>query len=374
MVVRRAGGIVFALPALAQWFAAEALLGDVIGAADLLEAPEDLDLWRYPLALALASASFPRAESLMRPLLTVEPGFALVVVDTALAQADVEGSVPPPWREAARQVRTSLQALVDGLGPVSKLIADVDDAGQVLPLAASTTDRHFLAAFWRAAEPRPEIFPLPPGFNIFDAGWDWGSIRSATCGTTAAWAWRWSLDDLRQDLERLLRDRALPIPRTGPLADEEVWACALDLMDRPPLVCSELPLTDVLERLERMVEERGPQDVLVYQHVGRRGHEVGPVVDHLRTLRDRGETVLRAPLPVADRPMGGGYTSDFYSPERLVGSERPCIGKPSTRTAQSSIAGSQPSRVGSNTECSSLPAWSASSIPITSTAPAADRG
>lgn len=318
MVVRRAGGIVFALPALAQWFAAEALLADVIGVADLLEAPEDLDLWRYPVALALASASFSRAESLMRPLLAVEPGFALIVVDTALAQADVEGSVPPPWREAARQVRTTLQALVDGLGPVSKLIADVDDAGQILPLAASTTDRHFLAAFWRGAEPRPEIFPLPPGFNIFEAGWDWGSIRSATCGTTAAWAWRWSLDDLRQDLERLLRDRALPIPGTGPLADEEVWACALDLTDRPPLVCSELPLTDVLERLERMVEETGPHDVLVYQHVGRRGHEVGRIVDRLCALRDRGDTVLRAPLPVADRPMGGGYTSDFYSPERLV--------------------------------------------------------
>jgi hypothetical protein len=53
MVVQRANGLAFVLPALAQWFAAQALLRGEITAAALLDAPEDLELgatrlqWRF---------------------------------------------------------------------------------------------------------------------------------------------------------------------------------------------------------------------------------------------------------------------------------------------------------------------------------------
>lgn len=52
IVIERAGGLAFGLPAIAQWLAAQALLLDEVDVAALLRAPEDLELWRYPVALA----------------------------------------------------------------------------------------------------------------------------------------------------------------------------------------------------------------------------------------------------------------------------------------------------------------------------------
>lgn len=77
MVERRGAGLAFVLSAVAQWFAAQALLLDEFDARRLLDAPEDLELWRYPLALAISLGSADRAGHLLAPFLAGEAGFAM---------------------------------------------------------------------------------------------------------------------------------------------------------------------------------------------------------------------------------------------------------------------------------------------------------
>lgn len=248
-LVRRGGGVVFALPVLAQWFASQALARGEVTTDELLGASEDLELWRYPVALHLAACSSGAAKTLMGSLLARSPGFALRVIGTALTQSASRGSAAPPWREAGRQLRGALQALADAFGPAAPLVAEVDENGRILPLAVSSSEGYVNASYWHGAASRPPVFAMTADHNPFAPGPGWGSSRGSAIGPTATWAWRWALDDLRDDSERLLRYRGIPVPPTGPLADEEVWATALDLFDTPPLVTDNLPLDELIKAL-----------------------------------------------------------------------------------------------------------------------------
>lgn len=69
LVVRRPAGIAPGLPVIAQWFAAQALLLGEVDVEPLLAAPDDIDLWLYPLAIAVATGSQERGAALLEPLM-----------------------------------------------------------------------------------------------------------------------------------------------------------------------------------------------------------------------------------------------------------------------------------------------------------------
>ena len=156
MVERRGSGLVFVLPAVAQWFAAQALLLEEIDSQCLLEAPEDLELWRYPLALAISLGSAERASSLLSPILAVEAGFAMRVLDATFGQAVLGGVTPPPWREGGQRAREALQGLADALGRLGLLVCDVGPSRPGAPdgrgQGRASPHRGVLA--WRRGAPR----------------------------------------------------------------------------------------------------------------------------------------------------------------------------------------------------------------------------
>jgi hypothetical protein len=317
MVVERPGGLAFGLPALAQWFAAQALQVGEITAADLLRAPEDLELWRDPLGLAVASGSSSHTTPLLRELFAGEPGFAFRVIDTAVGQAVVSGVTPPPWRDGAQHARDALQTIADALGPLAPLVANTDDTGHVLPMAAASGAHHLTIAFFRDPS-RPDISPLPGGLaGLGPAPPGVVRLRSAQVGDGPAWTWQWALGGVGHDVDAMLKRRSLPIAPAGPLADEEAWATALDLLNESPLLCAELPLSDVLDAVENLTAETDSGTVTILSMPGRRRHDLGAVRRYLLDRRERGETELRLPLPTADK-RAGGWVGDFYTDERLL--------------------------------------------------------
>lgn len=318
MVTERAGGVAFVLPALAQWFAAQALLLEEVAPHQLLEVPEDLELWRYPLGLALALGSADQAAGLLRPVLAVEAGFALRVLETAFGQAILGGATPPSWREGGRQIRQALQALADALGPLAPLVADTDQVGQLGPMAVGSGERHLTVAFWHGDDDRPEVFALPADFDLFHAGWEWGTIRSSEVGPGAAWAWNWSMTEIRQALDRVVRGRWLPLPLTGHLAEEEVWATGCDLVDQSILVCDALDLEPLRARLGRVPDESYERGPVVAGRAGAPKHDLRGLRHHVRSLSERGHAQLRSPLPTADLQPSGGSIGEFFSDERLL--------------------------------------------------------
>lgn len=318
MVERRGGGLAFVLPAVAQWFAAQALLLGEITSVQLLGAPEDLELWRYPLALAISLGSADRAPELLAPLLDREAGFAMRVLDATFGQAVLGGATPPPWREGGERAREALQSLAEALGPLAPFVCDVDDAGRVRPMAVSSGPNHLTVAFWRGEESRADVFALPEDVHPFQPGPEWATVRWSQVGPGAAWAWHWAHQEIHERLDRVLRHRALPVDPLGPLGQEAAWAAACDVAQVSELVTGSIELdalTDALDKVPEEFYEQGP----VILHRGSRAYDLRGLRLVVAAAGERGETELVAPVPHADQnPGGGGRIGDFFSEDRLL--------------------------------------------------------
>lgn len=327
---RRAGGLAFVLPAMAQWFAARALLLGETSAEQLLAAPENLELWRYPLALAISLGSAGRASELVAPLLSSEAGFGLRTLDATFGQAVLGGGVPPPWREGGEQAREALQRLADALGPLAPIVCEADAAGRVRPMAVSSGPSTLTVAFWKGVEERPYVFPMPANVSLFEASPDWGTRRGSQVGPGAAWAWDWALKGIHRRLDHVLRDRALPVAPLGPLGREAAWAAACDLVGASVLVTDEIalePLASMLEQVSNELYEQGP---VVFQK-GLVSHDLRGLRLVVIESRARGDTRLVPRVPPADLDPGGGIIGEFYSDKRLV--------EVATRVYEAAVAG-----------------------------------
>lgn len=320
LVVERPGGLVLGLPVIAQWFAAQALLLGEITSAELCEAPDDVDLWRYPLAIAVATASHDDAAALLGPLMDAIPGFAFLVIDEALGTATLEGIAAPPWLQAGTQMRQAMQTMADGLADLAGLAFPLDADGQLLPLGANASGEHVDYAVWVGDEPRDDVFRLRHDRSFFDPEPGLSMVGFAAVGRGSAWAWRWARDRLRHELQELFKARALPYSPGGPAQAEATWLLATTLADRNPLFVDQIDIEPLLDRLEKTVADAERHHANSVSLLTRGGEvDATTACDALRALRARGVTQLTSPHPVSDqRPNGGGMIGDYYSEERLL--------------------------------------------------------
>ncbi|HWA53817.1 MAG TPA: hypothetical protein VG816_06555 [Solirubrobacterales bacterium] len=317
IVIEEAGRLEFALPALAQWFAAEAILESEFGLEEILKAPDDLELWLYPMALSISYGSGENAEHLVGGLLESEPGFALRVLDTVFKQAVLEGSPAPPWRDAGEAIRASLERLRDALAPAGPLLTDSDDDGGLAPMAIATNGTRLTVAFYRGAD-KGSLSELPNDVDIFRAGPEWGSLRAAPVGPGAAWAWRWSRDVIKDGFKRLVRQRAFPIAPDGPLAEEEVWSCAVELEGKSFIASERFEIEKLIRRINELAlaVSDNPVAPVVRLRYGR--HDLMQVLAYLRRLEGEGRSALEAPIQPPDQLDAGHWIGELYSDERLV--------------------------------------------------------
>jgi hypothetical protein len=122
---------------------------------------------------------------------------------------------------------------------------------------------------------------------------------------------------VREGLEALVKHRVLPIPNAGPLADEEAWAAAIDLLGQSVLTCNSLPLTDVGAACDQRLVHADPDSEVIVAAAGGGQHDLRGLARYLRRLEAAAEAKLQAPLPTADR-LTGSWTGDLYSDERLL--------------------------------------------------------
>jgi hypothetical protein len=306
------------LPALAQWFAAQSLLLGETDVEDLLGAPEDLELWRYPVGLVVALGSWEQSKACLLPLLDRAPGFAFRVLAVAFSQALVSGNPAPPWREAGKQAREALQAMLDAAGDVRALTSVTDPSGRVRPMAVSTTDDGVTVAFWQGASERPDVFAMPSDVGFFSHDWDWGPIRMARVGSGATWAWQWARDTFKGELVRRIKSRSLPIPAEGPLADEVVWSFGCARLRQSVLITEKLPIEPLLTSITDSIASVGDVDGLTISIPGEGDYDAFAIRRYLERRLEVGDEELWAPLPPADRDRGGGLIGEFYTDDRLT--------------------------------------------------------
>jgi hypothetical protein len=304
LVIEQSGALSFPLPILTQWFAAQSLAAGKLTPSELASDIRRLEHWRYPLIIFVGAFGHDQVTEFLTVLASEHPAFTAEVVKESLVSWGLEESLPlPPLPECGHRIRTAMQAWVKGIGPLAQLIAPVCGDGSIFPIGLRMHETHLSAAWYRGDGEIAEVTELPskahyPSEKQF---WlDWPTLRSSQPGRQSAWAWRWTLDELVDNLSRLLQDRALPVSK-GPLAREAFWQAMLKFTGRGSMYRGGIQLDEIEEILAQL-----PPDFAVIT-IDKWTFPVDYIWAEVNRLREAGEEELHAPWPGPDVEIHRGH-------------------------------------------------------------------
>lgn len=303
------GTISFALPILTQWFAAHALKEDYASLGQM--SPQEYEKWRYPLIIATGVFSHETVRQLLEPVIASDPGFAAQIVDEAVAKPGTSEDVAaPPVSEAEARLRDAMTAWTKALGPLAGEVAPVASSGALLPVGARS-DGPWLTSGWHKSDDQGASAPTFPAGSIFGGfRHDWIMVRSARPGGQPAWAWRWTLDSLVNQLYRVLDSRNLSVSVPA-LQEEEDWYFALALLGKGSLAHEPILLSTIRERLSRH-----PSTIVL--HTGRERLNLPRFRARIQELEAAGVEQLVPPHSTGDRKHRSGWIWGDYSNEQLL--------------------------------------------------------
>jgi hypothetical protein len=292
-----------------------------------------LERWRYPLVIAVGIFGYARVERILGPIVRSAPAFASQVVKEGLARwafsDDTATSLP---EEVAQQMRAAMSRWVEGIGPLAPLIAPVREDGSLSTLGLSVAaGRVYDRSWYRGDADLGDVVPLDEYLPDMQPNREWPNIRGVGKHRQPAWTWRYTLEDLRSDLSKLLKERRLPLSG-GLLVEEAAWDAAREMRKRFDRGNYREREPILLEAVEGYLDLMGwDADAVTFGNQwgrGGRNYELKYLKDKVHSLRDAGEGELRPPWPMHDRMpgdpryvetgRGGAYVWAWYSPEALL--------------------------------------------------------
>jgi hypothetical protein len=264
LVVVKDGMAWFPLALAAQWLAAQALADGARSGEQLAENPRDLELWRYPLAMLIGNYTHEQVSLVIGPLAERQPGFLSQIIDESIARWGSGTESAVPLQEAGVRIRETMPYWLRGFGQMGSLLLPGFEASTShLPPIGVAQDGPRLAAGWyQGDEQLNDISHLP--LELFFSGSEtpadrgWPRIRSVEPSSQAAWAWRWTMEEISNTLNTWLGERALPIEKTR-LERPRVWLASLALLGLANSYSQPLPITRVRERASELRPQADPK-------------------------------------------------------------------------------------------------------------------
>ena len=115
-------GLSFSLATFEQWFASRAVLEDAVALDNILHNLVSFDRWKYVLSMVLASGEPSRVDPAMAAIARWNPGaigWIINETESAGLYRYPPSSSGDNWQEVGTRLRFALEALLDGLGPLS---------------------------------------------------------------------------------------------------------------------------------------------------------------------------------------------------------------------------------------------------------------
>lgn len=333
LVFERSGKIGFPLAILTEWFAAQSLAAGNPDPQVLASDSEQLELWRYPLIMAIANFGHDQVSKLLTPLTEKHPAFAAQLVNEALASRFIEPDLPP-WNICGERIREAMQAWVAGIDQptehsLAKLIAPVQDDGKVRTIGVHIESTKLITGWYYGDNLLKDVVQATNSQVSSLPVWDHIRIVERICSQTVtvpqlenqpAWAWRWTLDELVSSLSKLLEHRAIPVSK-GILAHESLWKLARSLLRVSKNISlhyypSHRPIN--LDILEQCLLEF-PQDINRFGIGGLTLYrsDLNYLSIKVAELRETGETKLNPPWPEPDYYSVEGWPWQCYPPEKI---------------------------------------------------------
>ncbi|MEG4205757.1 hypothetical protein QUA20_17730 [Microcoleus sp. Pol7_A1] len=278
LVVEHSEHLRFSLPMLTQWFAKESLATGKPYPNELASEIERIERWRYPLILATATLDSDKVSRFLVAIAERYPAIAAEIVNEALVDANITNETSLPQSlELGRQVRTAMQAWINGIASIAQLIAGVREDGTLPPIGVRISKKRLdidlpidfdiieskvEIARYIGNNVRPDVFKLDLGLtnpeDLLKKGFDW--YRSPALQQQSCWPWKWTQQTLVESLSALLQKFRLPIDR-GILVQEGAWRAALLITKRysnGSLHYSPIPLAEIeqcLDKFDRVFRE-----------------------------------------------------------------------------------------------------------------------
>jgi hypothetical protein len=272
LVVEDADSLRFPLPILTQWFAAQSLASDSSLIEKIAKDRQRLELWQYPLAIAVATFPPNRVSELLTPIAESQPALAANIVSEALAFHGRSREISSPSTlELGQQVRDATQAWINGFRSFAALIPFLEQDGTLPTLgvrlsqavleAASPSEAPLTTAWvevaWHSGnENLPDVIELPPGREDSDYLWSlgWKDVHGFLPYSHMSWAWKWTLE---QVISSLLKQRSFPV-EAGYLSLEAAWFGALSISQRHQNYSYPISLSEIEAILSRIEDSHFP--------------------------------------------------------------------------------------------------------------------
>jgi nucleoside phosphorylase len=308
LIARRGDLIGFALPIVAQWFAAQAVTRSSVDLPTITADKQRSGAWRYPFSIVAASSNRGKVDELMRLLTSDDPALAAVVLEDAVrqtftvaGQADAADTFAPEER-----LQVAWRSWASGLGEMTPAAGPPGSPGTPDSIRTRVEGNEMIVEWFDGpvdARPRSRLLH---------------TLHMSNESRPDAWYWQTPLEHMRRELAECLRHFSLPIEQHEPLAVEAIWAGSLALTGRNAFRTESLPVVEI----ERALNASG--GVLGWVHCRDRGNvPLALIAREVDRLKASGASEMTPPHPGADiAEPPDSYVWCFYSEERLLNRTR----------------------------------------------------
>jgi len=318
LVVDKSGSINFPLAILREWFGAQALFSDEKVLQEALNSSQLIDAWHNSFVIAIATFDHDRVSKLLKPLAERYPGIASSLVHEALSSWGFhEESFTLPALECGRRVRESMQAWMKGIGSLAALIAPIREDGSLCSAGVRLEKNVLLTSWYRGKDDVAEIVELAKEQVSLNSS-DWPGYRWARPTQQAAWAWKWTLEELAHNLSYFVKNKRLPTA-DGSILDEILWP-QLVRLNNHGLSWEKLIKTPIRTRINISKTENMLKQIEANDSSDLNGepYPLNFLKEQLHRLHSQGIRTIYAPWPQGDRNIRGSYVWSDYSDDQLL--------------------------------------------------------
>lgn len=323
--------VLFSLPIFQHWFAAQAILGSDVPAAEIVADAHSFNRWQWAAAVAASSApDVETLDSLLQEWVTGNPGAAAWIVGEAFSghrdwRSEHDESLDS--KTSGLRLLRAIRSWADSLGPMARFVLPlpagpvrlgVAVSGHRLDVALSPSSADFDEVTHIAPTVHPLSSPPVPDWRLWFSG-----------APPQGDAWPWLV--VRRTIAKATQDMLSSEPFLG--APEGVWVqerrydLSRRLLGRRSLLHSDLPATEVKTQAAEILNLVGAGQDAKFSLEDTK-YSSAELEDLISWIDSAASEHVRWHLPVADlNQTTSQWIWDLYSTPRLMELEAEVYGR-----------------------------------------------
>ena len=190
-------------------------------------------------------------DEIIEPIVVNNPSVASVILDSAFGHLWYGNTDSDLTAETFGQhIRRAMKAFTKGLGPLSELIAPVNERGEVKPLGVAKLNKGYYKTSWyEGSSDLQDVVDISSEEGPAIRDWPRNLTRSRM--DSPAWAWLDVKEQLKWPLENLLNCYGFPIQNSHFL-HEAGWYLVSSVLDRHSLLENQFSTDEMKQVLQSM--------------------------------------------------------------------------------------------------------------------------